>query len=901
MLGLVATPVLATKLFTPTRRPEAVARERLTARLDDVLAPGHRLGLVSAPPGFGKTTVLTEWIARPDGRRTTARVAWLALDEGDNDAPRFLAHLVAALERTGLDISAVDPSAASLDVVTTLVNDLASAEEDGLRVLVLDDYHVIASADIHEAVGFLVEHLPEQLRLVLATRADPPLPLPRLRARDQLTELRAADLRFTPEEAHAFLTGSMGLVVTPADAETLDARTEGWVAGLQLAALSLRGITDGAEVTRFIEDFAGSNRFVIDYLADEVLARQPEQTRDFLLRTAVLERLTGPLCDAVTSRDDGAATLETLERGNLFVVPLDADRTWYRYHHLFADVLLARLLAERPDEVPGLHRRACDWYAAQGSAPDAVRHALAAQDFTRAGFLIEQALPDVRRERQDSLLLSWAHALPEDVIRRSPVLSILTAFARLMSGDLDAAASWLDHAESTLAAGESDEELRAGWADTEDLRTAAGHIEMYRASLAQARGDVAGTVRHAQRAVDLAGREGHFVRAAGSAFLGLASWAGGDVHRALTAFGEGVRALHLAGNLVDELDATVVLADLWVAAGRPSRARRLYEDALARAVTTKPHPRATADLHVGLAQLDLELDDLAGAEAHLETARVLGERASITENRYRWFVVAAGLQAARSEYDAATRLLDQAAAAYRPGFYPDVRPIAATKARVQIAAGDLEAAAVWAEDRGVTVDDPADYLHEHELLTQARLLLARARVDGEPVTPVLALLDRLHDAAAENGRHGSLREIQVLRALAHQAAGEDQRALTDLERSFADAPEPEGNVRLYLDEGPPMRDLLGRSAAEGREHARRLVRSEVPIPAGPVEALVDPLSERELEVLRLLDSELSGPQIARHLYVSVNTLRTHTKHIFTKLDVTTRAAAVRRGREAGLL
>ena len=505
----------------------------------------------------------------------------------------------------------------------------------------------------------------------------------------------------------------------------------------------------------------------------------------------------------------------------------------------------------------------------------------------------------MRLQRQDGLLLSWAHALPEHVVRRSPVLSILTAFARLMSGDLEGADAWLDHAEAVLAAGESDAELRAGWADTEDLRTAAGHIEMYRASLAQARGDVAGTVRHAQLAIDSAGDEGHFVRAAGSAFLGLAAWAGGDVHRALTAFGEGVRSLRLAGNLVDALDATVVLADLWVAAGRPSRARRLYDDALARALATEPRPRVTADFHVGLAQLDLELDDLAGAEAHLEAARALGRGPSITENRHRRFVVRAGVHAARGDHDAATLLLDEAAAAYRPGFYPDVRPIAATRARVRIAAGDLAGAAAWAEERGVTVDDPADYLREHELLTLARLLLARARADGGDVAPVSALLDRLHEAAASMERHGSLREIRVLQALAHHAAGDERRALEALERSFADAPEPEGSVRLYLDEGAPMRDLLARAAAEGQEHARRLVRPATPVATSP--GLADPLSEREHEVLRLLDSELTGPQIARHLYVSVNTLRTHTKHIFTKLDVTSRAAAVRRAREVGLL
>ena len=309
---------------------------------------------------------------------------------------------MAALQRTGLDPSAPpDPSTPALDTVAGLVNDLA--DDADTRVLVLDDYHVITQPQVHEAVAFLVENLPERLRVVLATRADPPLALPRLRARGQLVELRAADLRFTPVEAHAFLTSAMGLAVTVEDAEVLDARTEGWVAGLQLAALSLRGVTDGDEVAAFVGAFAGSNRFVIDYLADEVLARQPAATRDYLLTTAVLQRLTGPLCDAVTGRSDGAVTLEQLERGNLLVVPLDTDRVWYRYHHLFADVLHARLLAERPDEVAALHRRASDWYTAHGSPVDAVHHALAAGDATHAGLLVERAVREVRIERQDGL------------------------------------------------------------------------------------------------------------------------------------------------------------------------------------------------------------------------------------------------------------------------------------------------------------------------------------------------------------------------------------------------------------------------------------------------------------------------------------------------------------------
>ena len=909
--------MLATKLFAPTRRPQVVARSRLMAQLDATLDAGHRLTLVSAPAGFGKTTALSDWLAHLDQPESHNRVAWLSLDDGDNDLTRLLTHLVAALQSVGLDVDTTlleSPHTAS--AMTALVNDVTLAGELTSRqqwILVLDDYHAIGSSEVHEAVTFLLDHLPDHLHLVMATRSDPPLPLARLRSRGQLTEVRAADLRFTTSEAREFLNQAMGLGLTADDVDALEERTEGWIAGLQLAALSLRGIPEHGDVAGFIEAFTGSNRFVIDYLADEVLARQPEQVRDFLLDTAVLDRLTGPLCDSVTGRTDGSRVLEDLERDNLFLVPLDTQRTWYRYHHLFADVLQARLRAEAPDQVPILHQRASAWFASQDLVEDAIRHALAAEDFDQAGHLIEEALPQVRRTRQDSMLLSWVRSLPPPVVRRSPVLSTLSAWSFLMAGDLDGLELRLDDADAALAAGDRDPDLAAAWADTEDLRTAPATISVYRASLAQARGDVAGTVRHARHALDLAGPDDHFVRGAGGAFLGLAAWAAGDIEEALSRFSEGVRSLHAAGNLVDELDSTVVLADMWVATGRPSRARRLCEQTLQTATGGGvPYLRAAADLHVALAELDRELDDLTSAEAHLETARVLAERTSITENRHRWFVAMSQVRATRGDHDTATRLLDQAEPLYRHGFYPDVRPIAAMKARVQIAAGDLSSAVGWAEDRGVGVDDDAGYLREYEHLTLARLLLARHRAeqhsDAAALDALLGLLYRLHTAASDAGRDGSLLEIRALQALAHHAHGDLPQALAALSRALGEAPEPESHVRLFLDEGGPMLALLRRAADEGpgealRAQARRLLdRAAMYVDrAEPQQSLVEPLSQRELEVLRLLDSELTGPEIARELYVTLNTLRTHTKRIFTKLDANTRAAAVHRARERGLI
>jgi len=908
------TTVLATKLFAPARRPLLVARPRLIERLDAVLEPGRKLSLISAPAGFGKTTLVSDWIEQNVHRQPATRVAWLSLDDGDNDLPRLLTHLIAALRgidadmgSDALDLLDIAPALRVEAALTALINDVARTA--GPIVLVLDDYHVLEARPVHEAMTFLLDHLPPQLHLVVTCRSDPPLPLARLRTRDELVEMRATDLRFTPDEATSFLNQVMGLGLTAPDVDALETRTEGWIAGLQLVALSLRGRTD---VSGFIGAFTGSHRFVLDYLVDEVLQHQPQQVREFLLHTAVLDRLTGPLCDAVTGRADGSTMLESLERANLFVIALDEHRAWFRYHHLFADVLRARILSEEPDLVPALHRRASDWFEHHELVEDAVRHALAGGDFERAAHLMELALPAVRRNRQDATLLGWLDALPDDVVRGSAVLSVFYGWRLMVSGDLDAVEDRLDDAERALAADRTPD------ADNEELRTLPTTLAIYRASLAQARGDAEGTARHAQRALDMAGPGDHLSRGSAGGFLGLAAWANGDIEPALQTFSEAVRSLRLAGNLADALSSTVVLADMWLAAGRPDRARQLYEGALREA--TDPDgaegavaPLPMADLHVGLGELDCELGNLEDATRHLETAQALGERAARTENRHRWFLAMARVREAEGDGEAAIDLLDQAERRYRRGFLPDVRPIAAMKARIRIEQGALSEAANWARERGLSAADELSYLREFDHLTLVRLLIAQHRDHEDPgaIREALDLLDRLLEAAEGSARTGSIIEILMLQALAHEARGHRRPALEALERAMTEAPEADGYVRLFLDEGAPMVTLL-RAIEESevaRNRARRLLRvgatpSRGAPPyrgAGATESLSEPLSQRELQVLRLLDSALTGPEIARELFVSHNTLRSHTKHIFTKLGVNSRPAAVSRAKEHGLL
>ncbi len=686
----MARPLVATKLYVPRPRRGVVGRPRLLDRLSDGAL--GRLTLLSAPAGFGKTTLLASWLAQPGDRR----VAWLSLDSSDRDPASFWAGVVTAVRQAApaVDAGPADlvRSGAEVDtVVTALLN--ALAEHPGELWLVLDDYHLAEGPALTPGVTLLLEHLPPQVHVVLSTRADPDLPLARWRARGELVEVRAADLRFTSSETNAYLDAAAPVRLSDEQVQALENRTEGWIAALQLAAVSLQGRDD---VEAFITGFAGDDRYVVDYLVEEVLAHQPAPVREFLLHSAVLNRLTGPLCDAVVGRDDGATMLRTLERANLFLVALDDRREWFRYHQLFADVLRARLLAEQPELVPVLHRRASDWCAQHGLTDEAIEHAIAAGDADRAATLVELAVPEIRRHRQEAKMRGWLHALPDDTVRRSPVLGMFAAALRLAAGDLDGTVRWLDDAERALRSEPADGER--AWADTVELRTLPATIAMYRASVAQARGDVEGTQAHARRALDLAGPDDHLARGGAEGFVAMAAWARGDVVTAFETFSDAVASLRAGDDLVDGLGGTVVLADLSRAAGRPVRAHELSDRALQEAEDLgAPVTKAAAELHVVLAELDTEVGELGRARTHLEAASALTERAPVTESHFRLFVASALLAAAEGDLAAALRHLDRAESLHRPGFFPDVRPVPALRARLRLAAGDLAGAVRWAQ------------------------------------------------------------------------------------------------------------------------------------------------------------------------------------------------------------
>ena len=782
--------------------------------------------------------------------------------------------------------------------LTTLVNDVAAVDKE--IVLVLDDYHVIDASEVQEGMAFLLDHLPPRLHLVMVTRADPALPLARLRARGELVEARAADLRFTADEAAAYLNGVMDLGLTASDMAALEVRTEGWIAALQLAALSMQGRND---VAGFIAGFAGDDRYVVDYLVEEVVQRQPDLVQSFLLQTSILGRLSGALCDAVTSQAGGKAMLESLDRGNLFLVPLDDQRRWYRYHHLFADVLRARLVDEHPDQVPDLHRRASEWYERNGEPSVAIGHALAAEDFGRAADLVERAIPGARRDRQETTARGWLEKLPDDVIRARPVLAVFYAGSMLTVGELDGVEERLADAERSFS--DPDVLLAPTVVDEEAFRRLPALIAVYRAAIALVRGDVPATIAYARRSLELVEGDDHLGRGAAAGLLGLASWASGDLDAGYRSYADCSASLRQAGHIADTFGCAVALADIRLTQGRPRDATRIYEQTLQLA-SAQPGPllRGAADMHVGMSQIHRERNDLPAATQCLLTNSELGEHLGLPQSPYRSLVAMARIREAEGEFDQAVELLNEAERRYVGDFFPNVRPVPAVRARLWVRIGNLDAATAWALDQGLAADDELTYQREFEHITLARILLAqrdRARTKTT-IRNAADLLARLLAAAEEGGRAGSVIEILILLALTHQLQGDTEAGLIPLKRALTLA-EPEGYVRIFVDEGAPMAALLA-ALPEGAESYVRLLLSalgEAEIKRPTKQALLDPLSERELEVLRLLASDLSGPQIARELVVSLNTVRTHTKSIYAKLAVNSRREAVRRAQELDLL
>jgi LuxR family maltose regulon positive regulatory protein len=924
--------LLVTKLYVPPPHPSLVPRPRLVRRLEEGVRPGHRLMLISAPAGFGKSTLLSEWVS---GR--SHLVAWLSLDEGDNDSARFLAYFIAALqkieENLGKGVLSALQSPRPLPIeklLTTLINQI-SAIPDRV-VLILDDYHLITAQPIHDALAFLLDHLPDNMHLVIATRADPPLPIARLRGRGQLTELRQADLRFTPAEAAQLLNQVMGLDLSVDAIAALNSRTEGWIVGLQLAALSMRGREDLAS---FIAAFTGSQHYILDYLAEEVLQRQSQRIQAFLLQTSILDRMSGSLCDAVLGirgsgdqgsgisppripsrspgrdpgsgepgRADSQALLDYLEHSNLFIVPLDDSREWYRYHHLFVDFLRASLRQRWPDRVPTLHRRASHWYAQHGQMDEAINHALSAGDFEGATQMVEQAAESTMMRGEFATFLSWIEALPSDIVRARPSLCILEAIALLVSGHP------LKLVEANL------QEALA----TDTTGAAAGAMAAFRALVAIFQADERQSAERVRLALELLPEESLFLRTLVAGFLSLNYFLCPDVATARQALEEAARIGEQAGNLMMTVLAQCHLAELSLMQGRLHEARASYEQALDLATDEQGKRQPIAGMPLmGLGYLFWEWNDLESASHHamegIELTRMWAEMASM-----QGYIPLAYVRQAQGDMGGARQAIQKArqlAQEFDASQLDDIM-IAAYQARLWIIQGNIKAAVDWAEAQSRDKDNSLEqwikeagsaFLPLHrafEYTALARVRIAQGRPDV-----ALKMLEPLLQATEAGGWLLSVIEILILKAMALQKQGDTLQALAALERALGLA-EPGGFMRMFIDGGQPMAQLLHEAARRGisPEYTSRLLAAfpdsesrptALAKPQKPESQMVEPLSERELEVLRLLTTHLSSTEIAEELIISANTVRSHIKHIYSKLNAHGRADAIQRAKELHLL
>jgi len=898
-------PLLATRLHVPRPRTRLVSRAHLVERLQQGMA--RQLTLVSAPAGFGKTTLLAQWLVE-----SGVPVAWLSLEAEDNDPTRFLSYLIAALQTfdaqlgtTALALLSTPQPPSPEVVLAVLTNDLAGREA-GDFALVLDDYNIITADPIQRGMTFLLEHLPHKMHLILATRGDPPLPLARLRAQGQLCEIRTTDLRFGAAEASAFLQEVMGLDLEAEAIATLQNRTEGWIAGLQLAALSLQG---RADVSAFLAAFTGSHRYVLDYLSEEVLSRQPAVVQSFLLSTCILERLSGPLCDAVREQEGSQAMLEALERANLFVVALDDERGWYRYHHLFAEALRRHLRQADPSLVPALHRRASAWYEQHELPIEAVQHALAIPDAKLAARLIEPIVLPVAFQGQIDTVLGWLDALPETLVRKRPFLCVYYARLLTYTNQLEAAEELLQEAEQGIQ-----EEVSASQA-----QIILGWVLDNRADITLFSGDIPRAISLAQQVLALLSEAQVFPHASALATTNRAYLVSGDVtSETEQAVVEAVAFIRTSSNLFATVSSMTLLARLHVLQGRLRKAAAAY----AQVVQVVPRPEvlqtafSSLFYYFGLGDLLREWNELEAAEQHLAQGLALVKETLTVEPfvAILGYTALARLQQARGNIREAFATLDALAHLIEQRHFPPhlLTQVAAVGAQLELTQGNLAAAIDWVDTSGLSArDEDLRYPREGEYLTLARVRIAQARSDQAAplLQDVLHLLERLLQEAEAKARLGSVLEILMLRALALEAQGDRMHALATLERALVLAA-PEGYIRLFVDEGAPMLALLrqaqARSSVPG--YVATLLRafgeqdvSDLPVTSPRPGALAEPLTERERDVLRLLLAGASNREIARRLVLSVNTVKRHVYNLCGKLGVQSRTQAIARARMLRLL
>jgi LuxR family maltose regulon positive regulatory protein len=897
--ALADYPLLHTKLHIPPRRSDWVRRPHLLEKLKK--SREATVILVSAPPGFGKTALLSEWI---DQSKIPA--AWLSLDPSDNDPARFLRYLISALQSIEKDIGRTalaelqSPQLPELDVLlSNLINDIDALP--GRVVLVLDDYHLIDTPKVHGILEFILDHLPPHLYLAIATRADPSLPIARLRAQDQLTEIRGSDLSFNAAESASFLNDSMNLGLSAQDISRLVSRTEGWIAGLQLAAISMR---DRSNVSEFIDSFTGDDRHIADYLVEEVLNQQPDRIRDFLLKTSILGSLSASLCDAVTGHNDSQRLLDELDRSNLFITPVDDRRHWYRYHRLFADLLVQRLSQDYSDEMRELHRRAANWLEEHGVINEAIDHTLAAEDFERAIRLMEQhAWAILMRQGEVSTLQRWLQSVPSDIMYGHPRMNIFGAWMLFFSLRIEEIESRLLEVERAL--------------ETAPDKDVSGELAAVRGSLLQMQGNISAATEQFHIAYESIREDNLTIRAIIGMDLGWTNISTDNLVAASDHLAEAARLNKQLGYFTAALKSGCLLAEVHVAQGHLHQANELYQQQLKSAETWALHESPIMGLlYGGMSELALERNDLSLAADYADKcmeafqhggpvlsilmAHLIKSDVAFARGRF---------QDARSHFQEAEQIIDQL---NLPNWSQRVK---ANQARLWIlrslqngneaAQQHIES---WVETCNISKTphalDTAIFLpghtHDYEHLT-----LARALIMLNKPQEALDLLGWLLPAAEKAGRERSVVEILILKSVVLRSTGEEELAYVDLERALVLA-EPEGYIRLFVNEGTPMAEMLEEMIVRDSEvksnYLRKLILGlKAPAPAVEGEEPVDPLSDREMEVIKLIEAGLSNTEIAKELFISLDTVKSHTKNINSKLHVHRRTQAVAKARELGLL
>jgi len=909
--------LLKTKLFIPSIRSELVSRPHLIEQLNEGL---HRkLTLISAPAGFGKTTLVSEWveqlrldISRED--QNEYRIAWLSLDESDNDPARFLTYFITALQMIdssiGQKAQTVFQSQQQLlinPIMMTLVNDITQLSDPLLEesnrdfVLILDDYHVIDEPSIHQAIEFLLEHQPPRMHLVILTREDPPLPLSKLRVRNQMVEIRGSNLHFSEKEIEIFLNEIMKFGLAPEEIALLETRTEGWIAGLQLAAISLQGQANRQE---FIRTFSGDNRFVIDFLLDEVLLRQPEDVRRFLFQTSVLGRMYGPLCDAVVdfsdeeSTLDGQGFLEYLDRANLFIVPLDNQRKWYRYHHLFSEVLLYRLRQSELSQLPTLHLRASKWFEDEGDYNQALFHALAAGNLEAAAQLVEQNALHLLVHSRLTMLKMWFESLPENLIHSRPKLCIYRGWLHILIGTVEDANQCVQETEQLL--------LSAPQQVKTEEQEISGLLFGLKARIALKIGELQKAIEFANQTLDYI-IEGSPIHSHVAIIKGLAAYWDGDLETADQSLREAIRISIECNHRFMTVEATIWLGYIKTLQGHLHQAAKLYRDALQFADLGENRKIPVAgSAYIGIALVEREWNNLEVAESLLMDGY---DMCNLFGNPQTWHIALAYVNSAQGNQGDANdeiQIAEQLETGSEVAFAHLDIDIGWVRLWLSPVEGNLAEAVRWAEDSGLKADDMPSFSQRVTYTTLARVLIAQGEMGN-----AYGLLVKLQDSAEIGGRKGDLIEILALQALSLYSQEDTDQAIITLEHALSLA-EPRGYIRIFVDEGPPMARLLYKAISRGvaPDYVRRLLaaflveergQTDPPKSQAPESELIEPLSERELEVLQLIAEGLTNPEIASKLYLSLNTVKAHTRNIYGKLDIHNRTQAVARARALGIL